>query len=94
MGDYGVRAADAINHLVPGPNRDKAVARIFRCSVRMARYLRSGQFWSIDRLNQASAKVPGFDEHIANPHLARYERIMQEIEDIREQHLKRGKYGQ
>lgn len=53
--DYGIRAARAVNELVPRPHRDKALQRMFDCSLRMAKYLSAGQFWTIDRLNQASA---------------------------------------
>jgi len=55
--DYGMRAAMALNHALPGEHRDKLVARMFGCSVRMAKYLRAGQYWTIDRLNQASAVI-------------------------------------
>lgn len=58
--DYGLRAAAALNDLIPGPHRDKAVARLFNCSVRFAKYLRAGQHWTADRLSQAS-RVLGAD---------------------------------
>lgn len=82
--DYGQRAALAINDLVPGPNRDKALARIFRCTDRMVRYLRNGRYWSIDRLNQASAAIKGFDAYIASPLHARFSALEQELGELRE----------
>jgi hypothetical protein len=36
-------------------NRDKAVARMFGVSLRMAKYLREGKHWTTDRLTMASA---------------------------------------
>jgi len=36
-------------------NRDKAVARMFGVSLRMAKYLREGKHWTVDRLQMASA---------------------------------------
>ena len=81
--DYGARAALAINQLVPGPHRDKAVARLFGCSVRTAQYLRVGLFWTINRLNQASAVIPEFDAYVADPLLARCDALEREIADIR-----------
>lgn len=58
---YGVRAATALNKLIPSPYQDKRVARLMGCSVRMAQYLRRGECWTIERLNKASATLPGFD---------------------------------
>lgn len=58
---YGVRAAAALNKLIPSPYQDKRVARLMGCSVRMAQYLRRGECWTIERLNKASAALSGFD---------------------------------
>jgi len=82
-GDYGRRAAYAINRLVPGPNRDKAVARLFECSIRTAQYLRAGLHWSIDRLNIASKKVNGFDAYLATDLNARLDFLEQELAELR-----------
>lgn len=87
--DYGVRAGQAIERLVPGPNRDKEIARIFKITDRMARFLRRGQFWTIERLNQASLSIPGFDTYVADPLLARCDELEREIADIRD--MLRGK---
>lgn len=68
MSDYGLRAAQALDTLVPGPHRDKAVARLFRCSVRMAQYLRRGEYWTADRLSQASRTLgAAFDVLLYDP---------------------------
>lgn len=67
--DYGQRAALALDRCVPGPNRDKAVARLFGVSVRMAQYLRRGQFWTAERLTQASTALQGFDQYISAPNI-------------------------
>lgn len=64
MSQIGARAAVALDLCVPGPNRDKRVARLFRCSVRLAQYLRKGQCWTAARLSQASG-VLGADFDIA-----------------------------
>lgn len=53
--DFGLRAGSALDQLIPAPHRDKTVARMLNVSVRMAKYLRAGQFWTADRLTQASA---------------------------------------
>lgn len=82
--DYGVRAGSALNRLVPGPNRDKAIARLFDVSDRMARYLRAGQFWTVDRLNIASQRIAGFDAYLASPDFhTRLDQIARELDEIR-----------
>jgi hypothetical protein len=53
-GDYGQRAASALDHLLPREHRIKAVARAFNCSLRTARYLLAGDHWTARRLSQAS----------------------------------------
>jgi hypothetical protein len=73
--DYALRAARALEELIPERNRDKAIARLFNCSVRMAVYLRRGEKWTIARLNQASAalgaefdrRLCGLDQVIPSP---------------------------
>lgn len=82
--DYGMRAAIAIDRLVLGPHRDKTVARLFGVSVRMAKYLRAGQHWTIDRLNRASETIKGFDSYLASPNFnARIEEIERELFQLR-----------
>lgn len=82
--DYGQRAALALDRCIPGPNRDKAVARLFGVSVRRAQYLRRGQFWTAERLSQASAALERFDQYISSPNLiARIDELEAEIADIR-----------
>lgn len=88
MSDYGARAAFALDRLLPGPNRDKAVERIFNCSPRMARYLRRGMFWTAERLTQASLAIENFDNYIATPNLQhRLDALEAEIAELR-QHLR------
>ena len=84
--DYGVRAGMALNHLVRGPHRDKAVARLLGVSVRMAKYLRAGQFWTTARLSQAGRLIDGFDAYLASPEwvLARLDELAVEVERLRE----------
>lgn len=65
--DYGMRAALALDELIPPPHRDKAVQRLFDVSLRMAKYLRRGQHWTIERLTQASRVLDGFDICVASP---------------------------
>lgn len=66
--DYGVRAAAALNELLPPQHRDKTVARMFDCSVRFAKYLRQGRFWTAERLSQASRALGSdFDMRLAVP---------------------------
>jgi len=57
VSDYGQRAATALDQLLPGPHRDKTVARLFGVSVRFAKYLRAGRHWTTHRLSQASAAL-------------------------------------
>ena len=66
--DYGVRAAVALDRVLPGPHRDKTVARLFNVSVRTAQYLRGGKYWTIARLSQASALLGvAFDAALCSP---------------------------
>lgn len=66
--DYGQRAAMALDALIPAPHRDKTIARLFGISPRMAKYLRRGQFWTTDRLTQASAALgAAFDAALYSP---------------------------
>jgi ubiquinone biosynthesis protein UbiJ len=67
-GDYGQRAATALDLLITGPHRDKTVARLFGVSVRMAKYLRAGQYWTSERLTQASGVLgAAFDAALISP---------------------------
>lgn len=61
LSSYGARAGAALNKLIPAPYQDKRIARLMGCSVRMAQYLRSGECWTVERLDKASASLPGFD---------------------------------
>lgn len=82
--DYGQRAALALDRCIPGPNRDKAVARLFGVSVRMARYLRGGQHWTAERLTQASAAFDEFDEYISAPNLhVKLDRLEADLAEVR-----------
>lgn len=85
MSDYGVRAAMALNQLLPGEHRDKTVARMFNVSVRMAKYLRTGQHWTIDRLSQASAVLgASFDVLLSPSTDAQHYAEMADIQEIAE----------
>lgn len=84
--DYGQRAALALERCIPGPNRDKAIARLFNVSDRMARYLRCGQYWTAERLSQASAAIKQFDSYISAPNIhARLDEMEAELTALREQ---------
>jgi hypothetical protein len=54
---FGKRAGAALDALIPEKNRDKVIARMFGVSPRMARYLRAGERWSVERLSLASAAL-------------------------------------
>lgn len=83
--DYGQRAAYALGRCVSGPNADKIVAGAFGISVRMARYLRNGLFWTTERLNQASGAFKNFDGYLAAPDQlhARLDELEHELADLR-----------
>ena len=49
----GLRLAAAY----PGPHKDKRIAADLRCSPGMARVLRAGRGWTIDRLAQCAEKL-------------------------------------
>jgi hypothetical protein len=57
--DFAQNAGYALDLLVgeriAAQNRDKAVARMFGISLRMAKYLREGKHWTVGRLMTASA---------------------------------------
>jgi hypothetical protein len=57
--DFAGNAGFALDFLVAQriaeQHRDKAVARMFGVSLRMAKYLRQGKHWTVDRLRMASA---------------------------------------
>lgn len=57
--DFAGNAGFALDFLIAQRiaerNRDKAVARMFGVSLRMAKYLREGKCWTVDRLTMASA---------------------------------------
>lgn len=83
--DYGQRAALALDRCIPGPHRDKTVARLFGVSVRMAQYLRRGQHWTADRLTQASEAFKQFDNYIASPNIAaRLDEMEAELRALRQ----------
>ena len=79
--DYGQRAAIALDLLVPGPHRDKAVARMFGVSVRTAKYLRTGKRWTVDRMTQARERLgEAFDTALTGAQMrAETENIEQRI---------------
>lgn len=83
--DYGIRAARALDLSVPGPNRDKLIARAMNISTRTVQYLRSGQHWTTDHLNRASTAFKNFDAYLASPEQlhARLDEMEQEILDLR-----------
>jgi alcohol dehydrogenase YqhD (iron-dependent ADH family) len=86
--DYGIRAATALNMLLPSQHRAKAIQRLFDVSERTAKYLLAGQHWTIDRLSQASAAIQGFDEFISTPNVhARIEAVEAQLAEL-QQHLK------
>lgn len=91
LSDYGQRAAAALNALLSGPHKDKAAARVFACSVRMAKYLRAGQFWTIERLNQASKAFNDFDAYLADPLLAQCNALLRQIGEVSEMLANRDK---
>jgi hypothetical protein len=62
--DFAQRAGRALDELVPGPNRDKLVARMFRCSERLAQYLLAGKCWTVQRLSMASAMLGEDFDHL------------------------------
>src|SRR6185437_9960111 len=66
--EIALRAGFALDRLVPAPNRDKTIARMFGVSVRMAVYLRAGQHWTMDHLARASATLgTAFDTLLWQP---------------------------
>ena len=82
---YGLRAGYALERCVPGPNRNKKIETIFNCSPRMARYLRAGLYWSIERLNIASTKIKKFDAYLASPDFqTRFDELERELAELRE----------
>jgi len=86
--DYGIRAATALNLLLPGQHRAKAIQRLFDVSERTAKYLLAGRHWTIDRLSQASRAIQGFDEFISTPNIHhRLDAMEAELTELR-QHLK------
>lgn len=89
--DYGQRAAIALDRCIPGPYRDKQVARLFGVSVRFAKMLRAGQHWTAERLTQASQALKGFDEYLASPNLhRRLDALEAEIAELRRDIQDRG----
>lgn len=76
------RAAQALDAAFPGPNRNKAVARAFGCSIRTAKYLRAGRNWHEGRLAQARALLGDvFDIAFSEPlPIAQYKLKIQELE--------------
>lgn len=81
--DYGMRAAIALNDLLPSQHRDKTVQRLFNVSLRTAKYLRAGRHWTTDRLSQASAALgAAFDAALYSPvSSAEHYSEMADIED-------------
>jgi len=99
--DFARNAGFALDFLVAQRiaerNRDKAVARMFGCSMRTAKYLREGKHWTIDRLRMASSLlgrdfdilviIPlrcGVEPEAIHDHIDAVEnQIEQEIEELR-----------
>jgi hypothetical protein len=54
-GNAGLALDFLVGQRIAERNRDKAVARMFGVSLRMAKYLREGKHWSVPRLTMASA---------------------------------------
>lgn len=77
--NYAQRAARALDALIPPRDRDKAVARLFNCSVRTAKYLRVGKAWTLGRLNQASTSFGGAFDRLLFGGPLDDERMRQEI---------------
>jgi hypothetical protein len=68
--DIGRNAGRALDALVIGPHRDKRIARLFGITPRMARYLRIGKHWTIERLALASSLFgEEFDRLLVNAQL-------------------------
>lgn len=66
--DYAQRAATALNLLIPGPHRDKLIARKFGISPSTAKLLRRGKRWTAERLSQASSVLgDAFDVALSKP---------------------------
>jgi hypothetical protein len=84
--DYGIRAATALNLLLPGQHRAKALQRMFDVSERTAKYLLAGQHWTTARLSQAGKAIEGFDELISTPNLhARMDAMETQIAELQRQ---------
>ncbi len=95
MSDCGVRAAAALNKMLPGPHADKRVARLFNVSLRMAKYLRAGRYWTAARLSQANEVLGDkFAQLLAPPTAAQLHQQMDvleaELADLHKQLLTRG----
>lgn len=92
--DYGQRAGLAINFLVPGPHRDKKIAGIFGVSVRLAKYLRAGRCWTVERLNQASQRISDFDAYLASPDFgSRIDTLERQLAELRDDIRRTGGNG-
>lgn len=83
--DYGIRAARALDLSTSGPHRDKIIARAMNISTRTVQYLRSGQHWTTDHLNRASAAFKNFDAYLASPEQlhARLDEMENELSELR-----------
>ena len=68
-------AAAAVNQIINGPHADKRTARRLNCSLRMAKYLRVGKGWTVERLSFASAILGDEFDRLLMPHLHTIERM-------------------
>jgi hypothetical protein len=72
---FAQAAAAAVNQIINGPHADKRTARRLNCSLRMAKYLRAGKGWTVERLSFASAILGDRFDRLLMPHLHTIERV-------------------
>ncbi len=74
-GNIFARAATAaVNQIINGQHADKRTARQLHCSLRLAKYLRAGKYWTLERLSIASAILGDEFDRLLMPHLHTIER--------------------
>ncbi len=75
-GNIFARAATAaVNQIINGAHADKRTARHLHCSLRLAKYLRAGKYWTLERLSIASAMLGDEFDRLLMPHLHTIESI-------------------
>jgi hypothetical protein len=63
-----MRAGRALDYLFAGPHRDKRIAQAFNITTRMAKYLCSGNRWTLARYEQARELLgDAWDAAISKP---------------------------